>query len=251
MPLVSSQGCNPAVTSDNRGVGARHEVPRTRHMALSDRDSIAVQLVGTFYQATASQLREVVYHDVSRERLRQCLARLCTKSYLRRMSRRPAGEKGGSGAYVYQLGPAGWIECNRAGRYRALASVSEHELAKLDIFADVVKAERCGALELLPQPEGWRVEHQYGEARVDIAFTFGVQALGKMRYYCIEVETTNKSRTYISDKCARYTDEMMLRDKLGTGGILPFVLFAVPHHWMVTEIRRIIRGVDAEYRHMF
>ena len=80
-----------------RAVTAQGGVPR---------DVQVVELVGRFRLMTAEQIRSVVFPaQASKTPLDRALKRLTDAGYLTRLGRMVGGFGGGSGQYVYQLGP--------------------------------------------------------------------------------------------------------------------------------------------------
>lgn len=223
------------VNRDNEAPGRSTVRVLDSLMTLSERDTLAVRMVADFHQATASQIKEVLFADVARISLERCLRRLVSRKYLRRIARQPAGEKGGSGAYVYELGVAGWYYMNKRGTFRPRLSIDYHALAVVDVFVSLVKAERAEQLEIL----ACKLESAIGHARADMLAEIGLTQLGKKRSIAFEVEATRKRPSYVLEKCTNYARAYDEKD----GGVFPFVVFVVPQAWMVKELGRLLKGI--------
>lgn len=220
-----------------------HRTRGSSNSPLIPRDVEIIRRVGEFRQLTSTHLKTLIFPDVSRVNLDRRLERLQATQYLRRLGRVPAGEKGGSGAYVWQLGPAGWYELSMRGFYSPRSTIDYHGLQVADAYVVLIEAERAGALTLV----NYRVELPMTYTRADLYIEIGLDAINKERHIAVEIEATRKRPSYIAKKCEHY----MAGFKEADGGVIPYVVFVVPHEWMKAEVKRTLAKVSGEYRDMF
>jgi hypothetical protein len=119
-------------------------------MGIDGRDRRIVGLVARFGQLASSHVDVLVFREnKSRNPCHVALRRLTERGYLARIERRTVGgRRGGSGVFVYQLGPLGW-ELYREGRYRPRRAIDYHALAIADIYIAALELERTGKLEIV------------------------------------------------------------------------------------------------------
>lgn len=184
---------------------------------IDHRDYAVIQLVAQFRQLTAAQIHELLFAEASRMACYRALERLRQRKYLHRLEHRlVGGAKGGSGQYVWMLGPEGrqlvYGESTRPRR-----SISYHTLEIANTYLCLVRMERMGVLRIahcLTEPEchesisGQRLEP---DLFVELELTAGPR-----RHLWIEVDMATKTnesegRKQIKDKLHRYwrayTDE--------------------------------------------
>jgi hypothetical protein len=212
-------------------------------MELSDRDGAVVRWVGGFSQLSGSHIRELAFHDRSQTPLDRALKRLVKAKYLARVGRRSSGDRAGSGAYVYQLGPRGWSYVHRKGSYWPYRAISHHALKVADVYLDVAKADRAGVLQVLRYALEWPV----GNARADLVLEIGVEATRKVRNYFVEVDLATERPRRIEEKCVAYYRAFTS----STAAVFPYVLFVVPDEYRRQEIHRVIARQPAEAQALF
>lgn len=122
-------------------------------MQLYDRDRQICNLVNQFTLLSSSQIfRAVFAPSPSHTPCDRALRRLIATGELARVEhRRPGGTRGGSGQYVYQLGPEGH-RYYREGRYnprRTLSGDAFHLMAIADIYIALRELELAGKLKVL------------------------------------------------------------------------------------------------------
>lgn len=128
-------------------------------MTLQERDNQILRLVARFRQCSSRQIATLLFHSAGSETSqRRTLDRLMSRGYIARVEHRlVGGSKGGSGQYVYQLGPRGWAQYV-GGKYLARRSVDYHALAILDAFIALVELERQGVIVIRgvsTEPDCW------------------------------------------------------------------------------------------------
>lgn len=125
---------------------------------MNDRDRQLIRLVDYFNQLSTGQFLALSFSDSkSRTSCDRALKRLVDDGYLAKVEKRRSvgGARGGSGEYVYMLGPSGWTLCKREGRYHR-RTVDYHALAIVDVYARLIEAQRAGEFVLdgfTPEPE--------------------------------------------------------------------------------------------------
>ena len=197
----ASDQCRPGLT-------ARTGSPHNATMNISPRDGRILRLVGRFGQATSKQISDVEFStNKSTSPVGSVLLRLTKTGLLKRLSPRTVGGwAGGSGQYVYQLGPKGWLYMRREGKYTPYRSIDMHRLAIVDAYVATVEAERAGAIrvnEVVSEPE---CHEQVAGVLLtpDLYINADVLSAGVRRRVWVEVDMGTERRAKIIDKVTRY-----------------------------------------------
>ncbi|MER0445978.1 replication-relaxation family protein [Streptomyces sp. Edi4] len=210
-------------------------------MELTTRDFNILTLVHTFTQLSSTHLKELVFFDRSHSIPDVVLGRLVRLHYLSRVGRRATGDKGGSGAYTYQLGRYGRVLLGVEGRLSP--NVNNHALMIADTYLEIRRAERAGVLALkrweieLPVPPGVRSD-------LFVAADFPHQA--RSGAYFLEIDLSTEAPIRIREKIQAYWRAA----ELSEADDFPYVVFVVKHEARKAEIGRIIRKLPEEQREM-
>ncbi len=179
------------------------------------------------------------------------LGRLAEGKYLVRLDRPHraiGGVGGGSGQYVYQLGPAGWRLLERDGRYWAFRKVDNHTLAIADLYVSLTRAERTGRLAIVeyrPEP-ACHVTIGGVKLEPDAYMEIGIHARGLKYPYFVEVDLASEhtsSKGKIETKLKGYWHAYR---QATPEQHFPLVLFTVPDETRQQAIQRVVaRGPNA------
>jgi hypothetical protein len=203
-------------------------------MELSQADAAVVRLVGQFKQLSSVHIQTACFADTSAMTLSRHLNRLVLQKYLARVGRRSTSVQGGSGAYVYQLAPRGWIFVQRDGRYWPYRAIDLHKLHCADIYIDLLNAERGGTLKIIR----FGLERAVSPVvRADIALALGVIETNKRIDLYIEVDLGTERPKRIEAKLNGYWDTYRRTPKDST---FPAVIFVVPDTYRAKQIRTVI-----------
>lgn len=175
-------------------------------MTPDGRDRAIVQFVARFRQLTSEQIGELVFGDrASRTPCYRALKRLVERRELARIERRIAGgSKGGSGQYVYQLGPAGNAE-HRIGRYIPMRAVNFHSLAIADSYIQLLRLHHKSLITItgyLTEPDCW-VAFGRHELKPDLFVEYAGTA-GPHSKMWLEVDLASEGPRQIREKLERY-----------------------------------------------
>jgi hypothetical protein len=206
-------------------------------MRITERDTDPIKLVAEYRQVTATQIRRLIFPDVSAVMMSRVLRRLVAAGLLRRVGRLAAGDDGGSGPFVYQPGIAGWRLAGKTKR--DYSAIHHHFVWVAEAFTELVEAQRRG--ELCFRPE---LEIVVGQARADMRLAAWLPGEPEPTYYYLEVEVFDKkSNQYIRDKLAAY-----VRAWDASVGGFPYVVVCAPteHHKLKIEAIAEEFGEDAE-----
>lgn len=214
-------------------------------MGLTERDTAVLQLLGTFGQATATQIRSVLFVGLDPMAFSHSVGRLLPDDYLIRLGRYGTSERGGSPPYVYALGKRGRWLVGKEGRISR--EIRPHALKVCQVYVQLKEAERGGALTILDLALEVPVAHGI---RGDMKLAVGVETTGrrlKFLYY-LEVDRGTAGRKRITDKLAAYW-----HDFSHASGTYPYVAFVVDDGYRAAAIRRYIqeRQVEQELFHVF
>lgn len=217
---------------------------------LSPRDEAVVELVGRFRQMTTSQIRPVLFGEVSSQTpLDRTLKRLVDHQYLARLERAVGGWAAGSGPYVYQLGREGWRHLGRDGQYWPYRSVSLHTLDIAALFVTLKGAERRGELVVLSYEPEPACHLKQGavlltpDAKLDVGLPVQRQRVGAF----LELDRGTERARQIQGKCLRYWEAY----QGWPDQVFPLVVFVVPDERRATEIARSISQLPQAARPLF
>lgn len=224
-------------------------------MMISPRDGRILRLVGRFGLATAEQIRAAEFaENKSKSPSSAVLLRLTNGGMLRRLSPRTVGGwSGGSGQYVYQLGPKGWAFMRREGRYTPLRSIDMHRIAIVEAYVDTLKAERAGDIrinEVVTEPDC----HQLAGGVLltpDLYIFADVKAAQTRRRIWVEVDMATERRKQITDKLARYRHAYRAWADEFPGQPFPRVVFVAVDEERERELDSIIREMPESARRLF
>jgi hypothetical protein len=206
---------------------------------LTARDWLIVATVARVRLATAGQLQRICFADVSRRQARQTLASLTDRRVLARLPRAVGGVRAGSAGFVYGLDVAGQRLAHQDGNRRRQRPWSvgmtflAHTLAISELYAQLVEADRAGALELADfatEPNCWRSFTGVGGARTVLKpDAFVSTRLGRFEdSWFIEVDRGTESTTTLTRKCDRYRHYWQSGAEQARTGVFPKVLWLVP-----------------------
>ncbi|WP_371655539.1 MULTISPECIES: replication-relaxation family protein [unclassified Streptomyces] len=210
-------------------------------MELTHRDYEILKLVGSFTQLASSHLGELVFADRSHSVPDRVLARLVRLKYLNRVGRRASGDKGGAGAYAYQLGRYGRVLLDIEGRQSL--SVNNHALLIADTYLELRRAEKAGVLVV----KEWEVELPVPPAvRADLFVSLDFPGQRRSSRYFLEIDLGTEAPVRLREKIAGYWQAAESSDD----EYFPYVAFVVKHEVRRREIERIIGKLPEEQQDM-
>jgi len=190
---------------------------------LTDRDREITQTVARLRLVSGNQLERLFFAHggipASRARLaRSVLGRLSELGLLDKLARTVGGARGGSGAFVYELGAAGerllaYWRGEGLARTRTAHEPGQrfvtHTLAMAETYVRVNEVERDGRLELLSfetEPAAWRRYVGLGSREVILKPDAFVR-IGAGDYedsWFIEVDLATESSGVLKRQCRAY-----------------------------------------------
>jgi hypothetical protein len=208
-------------------------------MGLTPRDVSVVRFVDLFGQATATQIRTVVFGGVHETSFYDSIERLRKNNYVTRLGRYSMSDTGGSPPYVYSLGRRGRELIGEGARLTR--KVLAHPLDVCQAYVDFVRAEQMGELKILQ----YAVEQPVTEGtRSDLFIEVGVKRDDgknlKLSYY-IEIDEDTMGHARIVKKLRGYT----------SAGHNAHVVFGVIDEPRARTIQRYIKnnGYDQDIFH--
>lgn len=177
-------------------------------MTLSPRDLQIIRHADYFGQLSTGQFLSLDFAESkSRTSCDRALKRLVDDRYLAKVEKRRSvgGARGGSGEYVYMLGPAGWAICKREGRYHRRA-VDYHALAIVDVYVRLIHAQRDGSVVLdgfTPEPE-CHLTVDGVELKPDLLIELSRPDSGAELSAWLEIDLGTERQARLSEKMARY-----------------------------------------------
>lgn len=210
-------------------------------MELAQRDFEVLKLTRIFSQLASTHITELLFSDRSHAVPDRVLGRLVKLSYLSRVGRRATGEKGGAGAYVYQLGRAGRLLLGVDGRLSR--AVNNHSLLISDTYLELRRAERQGVLVV----NDWAVEKPVPpRVRADLFVSVEYPEQRRRSSYFIEADLGTEPLRVIREKIEGYWAAVELSDE----EYFPYVVFVVKDRVRLRELTRLFGGLDDERREM-
>ncbi|MFG2377612.1 replication-relaxation family protein [Streptomyces sp. NPDC048504] len=210
-------------------------------MELTPRDLEVLGLVGRFTQLASSHLTELVFADRSHTVPDKVLGRLVRSGYLSRVGRRASGDKGGAGAFVYQLGRFGRALLDIEGR--ASSTVNNHALMVADTYMELRRAESAGVLVV----NDWAVEKLVPPSvRADLFVALDFPQQSHSGSYFLEIDMGSEAPKRIREKIAGYWRAV----ETSTADYFPFVVFVVKHEARKRELARVFRQLAEERQEM-
>jgi hypothetical protein len=208
---------------------------------LTQRDYDILRLTYTFAQLASTHLSELLFADRSHSVPDKVLGRLVRLSYLARVGRRATGDKGGAGAYVYQLGRAGRLLLDVEGR--PSPNVSNHALLIADTYLELRRAEKVGVLVV----KRWDVELPVPPAvRADLYAVLDFPQQQRSSRYFLEIDLGTEAPVRIREKVAGYWAAAQATDE----EYFPYVVFVVRQQERKTELSRLFRRLPEEQQEM-
>lgn len=210
-------------------------------MELTQRDYEVLKLTHTFSQLASTHLTELLFADRSHSVPDKVLGRLVRLGYLSRVGRRATGEKGGAGAFVYQLGRAGRLLLDVEGRLSP--NVNNHALMIADTYLELRRAEKAGVLAVT----AWEVERQVPPSvRADLYVVLDFAHDHRSSAYFLEIDLSTEQPARIREKVAGYWRAV----EMSTSDYFPYVVFVVKHQVRKNELVRIFRQLPGEQQEM-
>ena len=239
-------------------------------MHLTERDREIAQTVARLRLASGIQLERLFFAygglPGTRARLaRNALARLTELGLLARLQRPIGGVRGGSGAWVYEVGPAG----ERLLAYWRGEGISRprpahepgrrfltHTLAISETYARLAEADREQRIELLTfdaEPASWRRFVGIGGRDVILKPDAFVR-LGSGPFedsWWLEVDLATESSTVLKRQCQAYLRYQQTGREQHEHGVFPRVLWTVPDKRRGELLERTIGSLPATARELF
>jgi hypothetical protein len=237
---------------------------------LTDRDREIAGLVNHLRLVSGRQLQRLYFAHggvpASQERLaRSALARLVELEVLTRLERPVGGVRGGSGAWVYEAGPAAqrlfaYWRGDGFGRVRPSHEPGQrfvrHTLAVSEIYTRVREAARDGRFEFVDfhaEPDCWRsgvgpggnVEVLKPDAFVQLAHGEFLDA------WLLEIDLATESSRVLHRQCVAYARYFQTGREQRERGVFPRVLWIVPDQQRGDLLTRVLAGLPAETRELF
>ncbi|MFC8829022.1 replication-relaxation family protein [Streptomyces sp. NPDC057137] len=210
-------------------------------MELTQRDYDVLTLTQTFSQVASTHLVELLFADVSHSVPDKVLGRLVRLGYLSRVGRRAPGDKGGAGAFVYQLGRAGRLLLDVEGRLSP--NVNNHALMMADTYVELRRAEKAGVLAVT----AWEVERRVPPSvRADLYVALDFPQQGRSSAYFLEIDLSTEQPARIRDKVAGYWRAV----EVSTADYFPYVVFVVRQQVRKNELGRIFQQLPEEQQAM-
>lgn len=215
-------------------------------MRVSTRDLQIISFVARFGQVTADHVREFIFKDnASKTPCDRAMTRLVSQKLLVRIEKRTVGgAKGGSGQYVYQIGPAGWKLAQTEGSYWQARSVNYHSLAIAEVFVAIQSALDVIRYETEPDSH---VKVNYIPLLPDLYVELKIGT--KERRAWLEIDLATERPKQLKDKLRRYHEAWN-----GAGeqwDPWPWVVWVVPDEKRKAELESLIAQTPKESRPMF
>lgn len=223
-------------------------------MQISDRDRRVVQLVARFKQMAAAHLQELLFADrSSRTPCDRALKRLTERRYLARIERRMVGgSRGGSGQYVYQLGPRGHTLFFE-GRYIPARTINYHTLAIVDAYLELHRLYVAGRIVIVgfsTEPDSWVTIDRY-QLMPDLYVELErPQDPGNRLKIWFEVDMGSEGQRQIKAKLERYWNAYNAADSQ-QWPVFPVVMFAAADEYRARELSWLIEQGPADAQALF
>ncbi|OLT47753.1 hypothetical protein BJF87_21295 [Gordonia sp. CNJ-863] len=224
-------------------------------MIISPRDGRILRLVGRFGQVTSGHVRTIEFsQNKAKSRCGEVLARLAANGLLRTVERRTVGGwAGGSGQYIYQLGPKGWLYLRREGKYTPFRSIDPHRLAIVDAYVMTIEAERAGSIrinEVVNEPD-CHVQIAGVTVTPDLYVNADVLSAQTRRRIWVEVDMGTERRKQIIDKITRYRHAYRAWGDERPGQPFPRVVFVAVDEERKRELETILGEMPESGRLLF
>lgn len=242
---------------DNQRVGARQLVQLRRD--LSSRHVDVLQMVAELRLVSGRQIADVHFptattgSTASSERVaRRVLRTMVERRLLVRLERHVGGLRGGSGSFIYAIGPVGQRLLSREGPRRRFREPSttfaEHTLAVAElVVALTLSARHAGRIDLLdlePEPRSWRKFQSLSGVSVlkpDLFVNLGVGAF-EHRWF-VEVDLGTEHLPALLRKCHVYQSYFQCGAEQEEHGVFPRVCWALPD---IRRTQMLRDAIDAD-----
>jgi hypothetical protein len=219
---------------------------RVRTVSISPRDRLILSFVGRFGQVTTKHIdaRFFAGHK-SRTSVKETVRRLTRNKLLARIEiRTVGGANGGSGQYVYQIGPAGWKAANMPGTYYAARSVKYHSLAIADVFIEIDARLNVTTFDTEPDSHE-RVNYVLLEP--DLFVVLDLEHVQRRAW--LEIDLGTERPKQLREKMGRYYHAWSgAPDRWRPW---PFVVWVVPDEKRRAELESLIKLEPAESQGMY
>ncbi|MFZ4209735.1 replication-relaxation family protein [Streptomyces griseoincarnatus] len=214
---------------------------RRTGVELTQRDFDVLTLTHTFSQVASTHLSELLFADRSHSVPDKVLGRLVRLGYLSRVGRRAGGDRGGAGAFVYQLGRAGRLLLEVDGRL--MPNVNNHALMVADTYLELRRAEKLGVLTL----KEWSVELPVPPAvRADLFAAVDFPQQSRSSSYFLEIDMGTEQAARIREKVDGYWRAV----EDSAEDYFPYVAFVVRQQSRRNELTRIFQRLPEEQQEM-
>jgi hypothetical protein len=189
------------------------------------------------------------------------LARLVEAGVLATLPRRVGGNGGGSGQYVYQVGPigAGLLKASSSAAWHEAPSVRfvEHTLAGSEIHVALVEAERGGKVEgltIVHEPRTWRrftsTGGQIEVLKPDLMVELATPDGWELRWW-VEVDRGTEHIPTVVRKCQVYARYWRSGVEAQHHEVFPRILYSVPDKGRAAKITATIGRTRTLPRDLF
>ena len=237
---------------------------------LTDRDREITKTVAKLRLVSGTQLERLFFAHggmpPSRARLtRGALARLTEMGLLTKLARTVGGARGGSGAYVFEIGAAGerllaYWRGEGLARTRPAHEPGQrfvaHTLAIAEMYVRLVEAERDQRIEVLAfetEPAAWRRYVGIGSREIVLKPDAFVR-IGNGDYedsWFLEVDLATESSVVLRRQCQAYLSYLQIGREQHDHGVFPRVLWTVPNRARGELLQRVIESLPGEAARLF
>lgn len=215
-------------------------------MRLSNRELQIISFVARFGQVTKQHVRNVVFTDLrSSTPCDRAMKRLVAQRLLARIEiRTVGGANGGSGQYVYQVGPAGWKLAETEGSYWLSKSVKYHSLAIADVFVDINQRLQVTRYETEPDTH---VKINYVPLLPDMYVELDLGHSTRRAW--LEIDLATERPKQLKDKMSRYHHAWSGASEKWNPW--PYVVWVVPDEKRKRELLSLIALEPKESQPMY
>lgn len=214
---------------------------------LSRRDLRLLSFVGRFGQVTKRHVHAHIFKDnLSETPADRALKRLTKQGYLARINiPTVGGANGGSGQYVYQVGPEGWKDAFPGKPYKLATAPRYHSLDIASVFVDIDTHMNVVRYETEPESH---VTIAYMSIEPDLYVEIDLG--DRRRRFRLEIDLGTERPRVLKQKLEKYAYGLEhASDKQRQGW--PLVLWVVPDAARKKELDSLIAQVSEESRPMY